>query len=74
MSLILARKMLHFNGECAVKLGTSVLSCRHVFDNSSVTCVATLEGHIDTVTSVAFHPTAPLLATGSVDSTVKFWR
>jgi WD40 repeat protein len=26
------------------------------------------------VTSVAFHPTAPLLATGSSDSTVKLWR
>jgi WD40 repeat protein len=66
--------MLNFNGECEVKLGASVLSCRHVFDNSSVTCVATLEGHIDAVLSVAFHPTASLLATGSVDSTVKFWR
>jgi WD40 repeat protein len=49
-------------------------------DNSSATCVATLdrenggEGHIGSVTSVAFHPKAPLLATGSFDRTVKLWR
>jgi WD40 repeat protein len=42
-------------------------------DNSSATCVATLEGHSSFVTSVAFHPTAPLLATGSDDCTVRLW-
>ena len=80
LSVILARKLLRFNGECAVRydhrLGASVLSRRHVFDNSSVTCVAALEGHSRYVTSVAFHPTAPLLATGSGDDdkTVRLWR
>ena len=47
-------------------------------DNSSATCVATLEGHTDEaqyrIKSVAFCPTAPLLATGSTDNTVKLWR
>jgi WD40 repeat protein len=48
-------------------------------DNMSATCVATLEGHHVGVASVAFHPTAPLLATGShvtrsYDETVKLWR
>jgi WD40 repeat protein len=47
-------------------------------DNSSATCVATLDqsngGHSQAVRSVAFHPTAPLLATGSNDQTVKLWR
>ena len=43
-------------------------------DNSSATCVATLEGHRNWVDSVAFHPTAPLLATGSTDKTVKLWQ
>ena len=43
-------------------------------DNSSATCVATLKEHIGSVNSVAFHPTAPLLATGSSDRTVKLWR
>ncbi len=42
-------------------------------DNSSATYVATLEGHHHWVYSVAFHPTAPLLATGSGDSTVRLW-
>jgi WD40 repeat protein len=49
-------------------------------DNSSATCVSTLdrenggEGHRGFVSSVAFHPTAPLLVTGSYDRTVKLWR
>ena len=47
-------------------------------DNSALTCVATLdksnEGHDGQVYSVAFHPTAPILATGSSDGTAKLWR
>ena len=43
-------------------------------NNMQATCVATLEGHRWGVLSVAFHPTAPLLATGSADKTVKLWR
>ena len=74
---LLARRLLCFNGECAVhdalRLGTSSLSRRHFFRNSSATCVATLEGHMYAVLSVAFHPTAPLLATGSGDKTVRLW-
>ena len=46
-----------------------LLSC----DNSSATCVATLAGHSRSVCSVVFHPTAPLLATGSGDNTVRLW-
>jgi WD40 repeat protein len=45
---------------------------------SSATCVATLDrdkgGHRSTVRSVAFHPTAPLFATGSSDNTIKLWH
>jgi WD40 repeat protein len=37
-------------------------------------CVATLVGHSGAVNSVAFHPTAPILATGSNDGTAKLWR
>ena len=74
---MLARRLLCFNGECAVRdalrLGTSALSRRHFFHNSSATCVATLEGHKNGVRSVTFHPTAPLLATGSGDNTVRLW-
>jgi WD40 repeat protein len=36
--------------------------------------VATRAGHSIYVYSVAFHPTAPLLATGSWDDTLKLWR
>ena len=35
---------------------------------------STLEGHSGIVQSVAFHPTVPLLATGSWDITAKLWR
>jgi WD40 repeat protein len=38
----------------------------------AATCVATLGGHNGMV-CVAFHPTAPLLATGSEDCTAKLW-
>jgi WD40 repeat protein len=43
-------------------------------NNMSARCVATLEGHRESVKSVAFHPTANLLATGSDDNTAKLWR
>jgi WD40 repeat protein len=43
-------------------------------DFEVATCLATLEGHSNRVCSVAFHPTAPLLATGSDDKTAKLWR
>ena len=69
LSVIFARKLLRFKGECAVRydprLGASVLSRRHVFDKSPATCVATLAGHSSYVLSVAFHPTAP----GTPDAT-----
>ena len=42
--------------------------------NWSATCVATLQGHSNSVSSVAFHPTAPLLATSSSDDTAKLWQ
>jgi len=34
----------------------------------------TLQGHSRCVTSVAFHPTEPILVTGSYDKTAKLWR
>lgn len=43
------------------------------FSVTPPTCVATLKGHRDGVTSVAFHQRMPLLATGSADNTVKLW-
>jgi WD40 repeat protein len=43
-------------------------------DNMSATCVAILRVHSNWVSSVAFHPELPLLATGSCDNTAKLWR
>ena len=41
---------------------------------SPLTCVATLQEHISYVTSVAFHASEPIMATGGQDSTAKLWR
>ncbi len=74
----LARWLLCFNGTFAVRhplrLGTSVLCRRHFFKELSPACVATLKGHGDCVTSVAFHPTLQLMVTGGNDNTVKLWQ
>ena len=40
---------------------------------SNIPLIASLEGHSGRILSVAFHLTAPLLATGSEDGTVKLW-
>jgi WD40 repeat protein len=55
-----------------LKFATAILSRRPRI--SSATCAATLQGHSGPVSSVAFHPTAPLLATGSLDKTAKLWQ
>jgi len=74
---MLARRLLCSNGECVfrnpIRLGTSVL-CRRLLVLPSPFCVKTLKGHGRQVNSMAFHPTAPLLASGSHDKTVKLWR
>ncbi|NBQ70674.1 MAG: WD40 repeat domain-containing protein, partial [Nitrosomonadaceae bacterium] len=48
-------------------------TCVAISDNLSATSVATLAGPRISFLSVAFHPTAPLLATGSNDNTVRLW-
>ena len=42
-------------------------------DNKTATCIAYLNGHRNSVLSIAFHPTALMLATSSIDETVKLW-
>lgn len=37
-------------------------------------CFATLTGHTASVSSVAFHPRDPIIATGSEDMTARLWR
>jgi hypothetical protein len=64
------------------KTGLSMVSCS--FDCTAIlwrmlpghdyfTCVATLAGHTHAVTSAVFHPILPLLATSSMDETIKVW-
>jgi WD40 repeat protein len=44
-------------------------------EGSAVSCVATLQGHSDYVSCVAFNPAwRPYFATGSMDTTAKLWR
>ena len=43
-------------------------------DGSAASCIATLQGHRNSVRSVAFHAIFPILVTGSADKTAKFWR
>jgi WD40 repeat protein len=77
---LLVKRLLYFKGKCAVSnplgLGISALSRHHFFNESTLTCVATTNwyGHLKIVRSVAFHPTAPLIATDSGDNTAKLWR
>ena len=71
LAVILAKKLVG-NIRYPQRYSQSILSRQHYFQN--VKCVATLAGHGDVVNCVAFHPTAPLLATCSTDETVKLWR
>ena len=79
LSALLVQRLTHFRSERAVKRAlkhaTAVLSRRHFvgLKDRAATCVSTLEGHIGSVYDVAFHPSAPYLATGSDDKTAKLW-
>ena len=52
----------------------SAVSLMRHYNVKRIECVATLEGHEGIVTSVAFHPTAPVILSGSTDKTIKLWR
>ena len=45
-----------------------------VWDYLSKSCIQTLEGHTATVTFAIFHPSLPILISGSEDGTVKIWN
>ena len=45
-----------------------------IWDYQTKTCIQTLEGHTENVTSVLFHPKLPILLTGSEDGTVRIWH
>ena len=74
-----AHRLLCVSGQRAIEFfplthGEAVVSRRHSFREAPATCVATLAGHSGGVWSVAFHASAPLLATGSGDKTAKVWK
>ena len=85
LSALLVQKLIRFRSERAVKRALkhaiAVLSRRHFvgLKDRAATCVSTLRGHSNSVrysgfvNSVAFHPSAPYLATGSSDNTAKLW-
>jgi coatomer subunit beta' len=45
-----------------------------VWDYQNKTCVQTLEGHTHNVSVACFHPTLPLIISGSEDGTVRLWN
>jgi hypothetical protein len=75
----LVQKLICFRSERDVKRAMrhaiAVLSQRHFvgLKDRAAACVSTLQGHGCGVCSVAFHPSAPYLATGSRDNTAKLW-
>ena len=79
LSALLVLRLICFKRERAVKRAlkhaTCVMSRRHFvgLKDSIPTCISELREHSDSVYSVAFHPSAPYLATGSGDKTAKVW-
>jgi|LauGreDrversion4_2_1035121.scaffolds.fasta_scaffold00680_7 WD40 repeat protein len=54
-----------------LKLWQIIVSRQQV---SRIDNIAVLKGHKNDVTSVAFHPSAPVIVSGSKDKTIKLWR
>ncbi|MEM9509343.1 MAG: NB-ARC domain-containing protein [Cyanobacteria bacterium P01_E01_bin.35] len=44
-----------------------------LWDVATATCIKTIEGHEQYVVSIVWHPTLNLLASGSIDRTVRVW-
>ncbi len=73
LSALLVQKLICSPSE--PRHATAVVSRGHFvgLKDSNATCASTLQGHSNSVYSVAFHPSAPYLATGSCDTTTKLW-
>jgi WD40 repeat protein len=74
---MVAHKLLSLPGKRAIESplrhAIAVLSRRHFFKDTPVTCVATFKEHSHCVTSVSFHRTDPIIATSGMDN-IKLWR
>lgn len=55
-------------------IGINSLQTIRIWDYQTKTCIQTLEGHTENVTSVLFHPKLPIIVTGSEDGTVRIWH
>lgn len=45
-----------------------------IWDYLSKSCIQTLEGHNSNVSFAIFHPSLPILVSGSEDGTIKIWH
>jgi coatomer subunit beta' len=45
-----------------------------VWDYQQKTCVQTLEGHTNNVVRVGYHPSLPIIVSGSEDGTIRIWH
>jgi coatomer subunit beta' len=45
-----------------------------LWDYHAKSCIQTLEGHTSNVSFAIFHPTLPLIVSGSEDGTIKLWH
>lgn len=45
-----------------------------VWDYQNKSCIRVLEGHTMSVTSVMFHPSLPIIISGSEDCSLKVWN
>lgn len=69
--LLVSRLLISRN----MQLAKRILSCLHVLPPiSPPTCIATIPAHNNTIRSVTFTPTLPIIASGSDDKTVKIWN
>nr|ACS49628.1 protein kinase-3 [Oryza coarctata] len=67
-------QQIKFNPHDTHKFAVTSILDAQIWDCKSRTCVQTLIGHMDCVSSVCSHPDIPILLTGSFDETVRLWN
>jgi polyadenylation factor subunit 2 len=77
------RSVLNSNSDGVRGLGTNYMEQRfascgedktvRVWDVNTLNCERTFEGHGNDVTTVQFHPSLALLASGAKDRLIKLW-